>query len=240
MIVVVVMVTVGMELRLEQFRAFLVSPRVLVLGSLVHTLTFPLLVVVMVFTIQALELSVSSTTIIGMLLIAACPSGGFSNVMALMARANLPLSVALTTVSSLLSFVTVPVLMTLFGSFIGALDAPVSLPIGETLMQLIVLVVLPIGAGMWWRALAPGFIERNLARLQKGGQLAFYVVLALVLVENAQTISAGVGEALPWSILLCVTNIAGCYVAAKLVGLEVLDRVTVALEGSIRDSIQHL
>lgn len=229
------MVTVGMELRLDQFRAFLASPRVLVLGSLVHTLTFPLLAIAMVLLIQAFGVPVSDATIIGMLLIAACPSGGFSNVMALMARVNLPLSVALTTVSSLLSFVTVPLLMTVFALFIGALDAPVRLPIGQTLVQLILLIVLPIGVGMLWRERWPTFVERNLSKLQKGGQLVFYIVIALVIVESSDTILAGVGEALPWSLLLCVTNIAGSYFGAKLVGLEVVDRVTVALEGSIRN-----
>ena len=72
MIVVALMITVGMELRLEQFRAFLASPRVLVLGSLVHTLTFPLLAIAIVLLIQTLGVRVSDSTIIGMLLIAAC------------------------------------------------------------------------------------------------------------------------------------------------------------------------
>ena len=52
--------------------------------------------------------------VIGVLLIAACPSGGFSNVLVLIARADLPLSVLLTAVSSLLACATVPLLFKAF------------------------------------------------------------------------------------------------------------------------------
>ncbi|MFK7912334.1 MAG: bile acid:sodium symporter family protein [Pseudomonadales bacterium] len=235
MVVLAVMVTVGIELRIAQFQAFVTQPRTLILGSLVHTLTFPLIATAMVLLVQSLNLGLSDATVIGMLLIAACPSGGFSNVMALMARVNLPLSVALTTVSSVFSFLTVPLLMIAFGFLIADLDRPVSLPIGQTLVQLLVLVVLPIGVGMVWRARRPAFIDRHLGQMQRVGQIVFYIVITLVLLENAGAVSNGVGEALPWSLLLCLGNVGGCYYGAKIAGLTVEDRVTVALEGSIRN-----
>jgi BASS family bile acid:Na+ symporter len=235
LVVISVMLTIGMELRWQQFQTLFAQPRVPVLGTLVHTLSFPLLAVVLIFTAQTVGLPMSDATIIGMLLIAACPSGGFSNILALMAGVNLPLSVVLTAVSSVLSFISVPLLMGGFSLLITELDKPIELPILSTLMQLLGLIVAPVGAGMIWRAYWPGFVERRLKSLQNIGQLALYLVVTAIVVESWEVVLAGVGEALPWSLLLCAANILICYQGAKLVGLEVEDRITVALEGSIRN-----
>ena len=42
-VIILVMVTVGMELKVAQFRDVLSAPRVPLIGTLVHTLSFPLL-----------------------------------------------------------------------------------------------------------------------------------------------------------------------------------------------------
>jgi BASS family bile acid:Na+ symporter len=234
-VVVLTMITIGIELHMSQFRELFAMPRVPLLGSLIHTLSFPVIAVCLVLVIQALNLDLSEALLAGILLIAACPSGGFSNVLALIARVNLPLSVALTAISSVFSFVSVPVLLGLFAYLLPAVSGSVSIPVGETLLQLFVLIVLPIGVGMAWRYWQPDFVQRHTRTLQKGIQIVLYVVLALVLVENWGDVGAGVGQALPWAIFLCVANISCCYFFSAWAGLSLPDRVTVALEGSIRN-----
>ena len=160
-IVVLVMVTIGMELRGSQFVELARAPRTPILGTLIHTLCFPALAVALLLGLQGLGVQLSDATIIGMLLIASCPSGGFSNVLALMAGVNLPLSVLLTTVSSLLSFLTVPLLISGFAILIADLSQPVSVPIGATLLQLLVLIVIPVGLGMLARHRFPAQVAEQ-------------------------------------------------------------------------------
>ena len=234
-IVVLVMCTIGMELRWEQFQALIRAPSTPIIGTLIHTLTFPMLAMLLVVALQTMEFTVSDSTVIGMLLIAACPSGGFSNVLALIARVNLPLSVTLTLVSSLLSFATVPLLIGGFGFFIADLDQPVQIPVVATLQQLCVLILLPIGAGMAIRRWQTAFVESHLARMQNLGQVALYICVVLLIVENWSVMVAGVMDALPWSILLCGANILTCYYLAQWTGFVLEDRITIALEGSIRN-----
>jgi len=185
--------------------------------------------------IKLLGLDVADATLAGILLIAACPSGGFSNVLVMIARANLPLSVALTAISSLFAFVSVPLLVAGSAFLLADLDAPVRLPVGATLIQLLVLILLPVGLGMWLRGRWPAAVLKWLKPLQNGGQVLLYVCVGLLVFENLDTVRQYATDALLWSVLLCVLNLALCYRLAKAAGFTPEDCVTVALEGSIRN-----
>ena len=234
-IVIFVMTTIGMEMKVRQFIELIESPTVPIVGTIIHTLSFPLVAIALTVLIKYFALDVSDGTIIGILLIAACPSGGFSNVLVLIAKANLVLSVALTAISSIASFLTVPLLMGGFAYLITDLDTPISLPVTQTLIQLLVLIVLPIGGGMIWQAKRPEFVAGNLKRMQKFGQLALYVCVAAIIYQPIDTVVAEIEQAIPWSLLLCVLTIGLSYVLSLAAGLKPKDRVTVALEGSIRN-----
>jgi BASS family bile acid:Na+ symporter len=234
-VVIVLMLAIGGELELRHFAELIKQPKIPLLGTLVHTLTFPLVAVVLVLAVLHLGIDVSHASLIGILLIAACPSGGFSNVLVLVAGANLPLSVVLTAVSSLLSFFTVPVLFWLFGVLTPLVSGKVSLPVAETLAYLFVLITLPIGVGMLCRHFWTSFVAQNTARVQKYGQRALYVVLALTLFQEWDILRAGIEEALPWSILLCVATLSIGFFLPRLLGFSGDDSATVAIESSIRN-----
>jgi len=191
--------------------------------------------VVLVASSLALDLGLSEASLIGILLIAACPSGGFSNVLVLIARANLPLSVVLTAISSLLSFFTVPLFFWLFSDIMPVLSGRVELPVVPTLLHLLVLILLPIGLGMAWRHRNVEFVTTHVARMQRYAQRMFYVVLVLVIVQEWEVVRSGIVEALPWSVVLCVVTLSIGFFSARLLGLGPDDCATVAIESSIRN-----
>ncbi len=234
-IIFFVMLAIGVDLETQHFRKLLREPRVPVLGTLVHTLTFPVAAVVLVASSLALDLGLSEASLIGILLIAACPSGGFSNVLVLIARANLPLSVVLTAISSLLSFFTVPLFFWLFSDIMPVLSGRVELPVGPTLLHLLVLILLPIGLGMAWRRRNVEFVTTHVAQMQRYAQRMFYVVLVLVIVQEWEVVRSGIVEALPWSVVLCVVTLSIGFFSARLLGLDPDDCATVAIESSIRN-----
>ena len=234
-IIFIVMLAIGVDLETQHFRKLLREPRVPVLGSLVHTLTFPVAAVALVASSLALDLGLSEASLIGILLIAACPSGGFSNVLVLIARANLPLSVVLTAISSLLSFFTVPLFFWLFSDIMPVLSGRVELPVVPTLLHLLVLILLPIGLGMAWRRRNVEFVTTHVAQMQRYAQRMFYVVLVLVIVQEWDVVRSGIVEALPWSVVLCVVTLSIGFFSARLLGLGPEDCATVAIESSIRN-----
>ena len=234
-VIFIVMVAVGIDLERRHFERLLQEPKVPVLGTLIHSLTFPATAVALIWASSYFDLGLSEASLIGVLLIAACPSGGFSNVLVLIARANLPLSVVLTTISSLLSFFTVPLLFWLFSALVPSLSGGVQLPVTATLLHLLVLIVIPIGLGMGWRQWKPEFIDANVKRIQSYAQRLFYAVLVLLIYQEWEVMRSGIVEALPWSIVLCIVTLALGFFSARLMGLEPDDCATIAIEASIRN-----
>ncbi len=170
-----------------------------------------------------------------MLLIAACPSGGFSNVLTMIARANLPLSIVLTAISSILSFITVPLLLGSFGLFVVEFSGPIAIPVTQILLQLGGLVFLPVMLGMVVSVSFNQLTSDQIAKAQRYTQYLLYLTVALLIVESWDIMRAGFFDALPWSAGLCVGNIAVCFGLSRSVGLNDEDSLTVALEGSIRN-----
>jgi len=234
-VVIFSMITVGMELRLKQFQTLFAAPQSVVAGTLIHTLSFPLVATLLVASIMYFDIQVADATMAGILLIAACPSGGFSNVLVLIARANLPLSIVLTAISSVLAFLTVPLLVAGFAFLLKDLDKPLDLPVAATLIHLFALILIPITVGMGLRYRWPGWIDKYLRALQNLGQLLLYIAVAFLIAENLDVIQRYAFDALPWSITLCGLTMFVCYQAARFCNLSVEDRVTIALEGSIRN-----
>ena len=229
------MAAIGIELQWYQFRDMAKVPSVPVLGTIIHTCTLPLLAVLLVGGILYFELPLSDSLLAGILLIAACPSGGFSNVLVLVARADLVLSVVLTAVSSLLSFFTVPLFVTLFGYLLPSISGTVKVPIGATLLQLFLLVVLPIIVGMFWRQRFPEFVAPRVGRLQKWTQLFLYAVIVLMLFQQADVIGPAISEALPWAVGLCFAVLIAGYLLARAAGMPQTAAATIAIEGSVRN-----
>lgn len=235
MVIFMFALAIGVELTVGHFRALLARPLVPIIGTLVQTLTFPLLAGLLVAAVVNLGITIDEPILLGIILLAACPSGGFSNLLVLLARADLALSVLLTAVSSVLSFVTVPLIFFAFSYFVPALAGEVRLPVGQTLMTLLLMVVVPIAAGMVWRAFYPAFVIPRIKPLQNLAQILLYAVLVLMLISDWDNLSSGVGPALPWSLGLCVTALATGYGFSRLAGLGPTDSATVAIESSIRN-----
>lgn len=97
------MVVVGLDLRAAEFHRVRRRPVVLATGLLVPPLVLPPLALGLVSLLRP-----SSAVAAGLLIVAACPIGGISNVYSLLARADTALSVTLTALSCLLSVVTIP------------------------------------------------------------------------------------------------------------------------------------
>lgn len=110
----VIMFGMGTELSLKDFARVLSMPKGIIVGVVCHYTVMPLVG----FGIAHL-FHFPGEIAAGIILIGCCPSGLASNVMSYLARANLALSVSVTTISTLLAPFLTPLLMNLLGgSFI--------------------------------------------------------------------------------------------------------------------------
>src|SRR5690606_37907534 len=101
---------VSLTLKTEDFRRILVAPVAPLAGLFGQ---FVLLPAATCLATWALE--IDPELALGMILVAACPGGSFSNVMTWLARANVAVSVSMTAVSSLAATVLTPMNFALYG-----------------------------------------------------------------------------------------------------------------------------
>jgi BASS family bile acid:Na+ symporter len=178
----VIMFGMGLTLRPADFAVVGRRPRAVVVGVLAQYTVMPLLG----WGVAAL-LDLDPLLAVGMVLVGASPGGTASNVVVHLARGDVALSVAMTTISTLLAPVLTPLLVLwLAGS---VLDVPAS-SLVESILQV---VLVPVVAGAVVRRLAPGVVERVLPLLPLVSVLGIVVVVSAVVGANADAVrTAGV------------------------------------------------
>ena len=173
---------------------------------------------------------VSPAVAVGLILVGCCPGGTASNVVTFLARANVALSVVLTTVSTLLaSFATPLMTKTLAGAFVPV-DA-VALCASTTKV-----VLVPVFAGVALRKYAPDAIARVAPYCPLFAVATVALICGSVIGSSAAAIQAA-GPALLAAV--CALHCAGFalgYAASRGVGFAEADARTVSVEVGMQNS----
>lgn len=141
----IIMFGMGTELSLSDFAKVLRMPKGIIIGVVCHYTIMPLIG----FAIASL-FNFPGEIAAGIILIGCCPSGLASNVMSYLARANLALSVSVTTISTLLAPFLTPLLMRLLGGSFIAID------FWAMVWDITKIVILPVAAGLTFHYIVHG------------------------------------------------------------------------------------
>ena len=215
----VIMFGMGSELSLPELAIGLKKPKDIIVVVIFHFTIMPL-----VGFILANLFNFPPEIAAGIILVGCCPSGLASNVMAYLARANLALSVAVTTVSTLLAPIFTPLLMRLLANRL------VQVHFWEMAWDTTKVVIIPIIAGLIFHYLVRGKIKW----LDKAMPLISMVGIALIIVVIT---AAGRNKLMEVGLLLILAvfihNIVGYtlgYWSARLLKFKEKDCRTISLE----------
>lgn len=215
----IIMFGMGSELSMKELATVLKQPKTIIIGVICHYTVMPL-----VGFILANTFNFPPEIAAGIILVGCCPSGLASNVMSYLARANLALSIAITTVSTLLAPVFTPLLMRLLA---GRL---VEVHFLDMAWDTTKVVLLPIIAGAIFHALVRGKVKW----LDSIMPLISMIGIGLIIVVIT---SAGHQSLLNVGLLLIVAvfihNVSGYtlgYWLGRLMGFAEKDCRTISLE----------
>ena len=107
-----VMFGVALDIKVSDFSNLLKSPKPVVVGIISQFLLIPLVTFLMIILINP-----SPSIALGMMMVAACPGGNFSNFMTKLAGGNTALSISLTAFASLAALIMTPLNFAVWGSF---------------------------------------------------------------------------------------------------------------------------
>jgi BASS family bile acid:Na+ symporter len=220
------MLAMGMTLDVADFRRVVARPLGFALGATGQLVVLP----AAAFTIAWLG-ALRPELAIGLLLIAACPGGVTSNAVTHWARGDVALSILLTAFSSLVAFVTLPIVVNLGLMGFGEASADIVLPVGETMAKLFLSTALPVLLGMWIRSHRLALAERWHGPLLYGSAgLLVLLVLALGFRLMAEDLGELFVVAAPAVGLLITLMMIFGWTSGRLLRLPRAQSRTVAIE----------
>ena len=148
-----IMFGVALDIRVDDFRRVVRDPRGPLIGLAAQFLLLPAMTFVLVLIIKPV-----ASIGLGMMMVAACPGGNFSNFLAHHAKANAALSVTMTAISTALAIVMTPANLTFWGglnSDTAAILREVNLDWFDLFKTILLILGIPLAMGMLVAAKKP-------------------------------------------------------------------------------------
>jgi BASS family bile acid:Na+ symporter len=143
-ILTLLMFSLGLTLSIEDFKLLFSRPKSVLVGLCGQLFLLP----VVAFILSVL-FDLTPLFFIGVMLIACSPGGSSSNIFSKLVNGDIALSVSLTALSSIITLFTIPAVLALVTWYLDSnFAAQYELPVTNLLMQNIVLMLLPIVAGI--------------------------------------------------------------------------------------------
>lgn len=221
----IIMFGMGVTLTAGEFKRVFQRPRDVGVGAAVQYLVMPFLGFALAWAF-ALDPMLAA----GVVLVGSCPGGTASNVMTYLARGDLALSVTLTSVSTLLAPLMIPLLMYLYaGQWIDV-------PVFKLFKSTVLIVLLPVALGIGIRALLGDRIKYVLPILPSVSAIAIIFIVGVIVAANAPGITK-IGAVI--AVIVIIHNTLGLvigYGAARLSGMDTAGARAVSIEVGMQNS----
>ena len=221
----IIMLGMGLSLKLADFKLVASKPKAVVLGIVAQMLMLPLLAYIIV-----LVLDLNGALAMGVLILALCPGGTTSNLYTFLAKGDIALSVTLTSVVSLLAPFTVPFMIVIFMGLVMGEGQQIELPVMKTIIQLVVITIIPIGLGMLINRYKPNFSSRAENPVKIFSVVFLLLIVAGIVVKNINQMADYFSQAGIASLLLNISCMVFGYGLAKLANLNEAQSKAISIE----------
>ncbi len=225
-----VMLGMGLTLLPEDFQRVTRYPKSVVIGLVCQLILLPI-----VGFLIASSVPMQPEIAVGLMVLALCPGGPSANLVTYLAKGDVALAVTLTAFSSVITVFTIPLFVNLSLQYFALQNAAIALPIGQTMLQIFAIALVPVGLGMLIRQKFPDLA----CRLEKvANRLATIflalIILAIVLREwnRLPSLIAQVGIAV---VLLNVVSVLVGFWFGKLFNLKFAQRLCIAIDMGIQN-----
>ena len=232
-----IMITVGLSVRLSDFKALLHQLRAVAAGLTAQILILPLIA----FAV-ALLTKLDAPYAIGLIILASAPGGITSNLLTVLARGKTALSISLTILTNLVAFVTIPtVLSVAFMVFSSSGlqgptgDALYALPFGETALKVLAISALPLAIGMVLNHFLPALCKTIEGPAKFIASAIFAAIVVTSFYSEWGNITAHWSTVGPAVILLNVLAIGSAMLFSKLFALGTRQALTIAIECGLQN-----
>lgn len=233
-ILTLLMFDLGLTLKPHDFSLIAARPKPVLVGLVGQIVLLPLIA----WAVGNL-FHLSPLFMIGIMLVACSPGGSSSNVFSMLAKGDVALSVTLTACSSIITLFTLPLLMAWVTQHMGE-STDIQLPVGNLLIQNIVLMAVPIGIGLLISVYKPRAAHKMHGILRRIAMPALVLLATLFFFQHRDTIVAEFGSlGITMSVLIIASTSAGALLS-WLTRLTTQERRTLVIEIGMQNAAQAI
>ncbi|WP_281975781.1 bile acid:sodium symporter family protein [Halobacillus litoralis] len=221
----VVMFGMGLTLKPVDFKLVLSKPIPVIIGVAAQFVLMPLVAFMLAYL-----MNLPAELAAGLVLLGSVPGGTASNVMVYLAKGNLALSVAMTSLSTMLAPILTPlILLALAGQWLPV--DPVAM-----FLSIVQVIIVPITLGVLLRRIFPATVEKSATVVPLISVLAIIIIVSAVVAANVESITTS--GLLIFSAVM-IHNLLGLflgYTAAVLMRLDESKRRAISIEVGMQNS----
>lgn len=221
----IIMFGMGLTISLDDFKEVARRPFEVGIGVVSQFLIMPLLAVLLTAVIP-----MSPEVAAGVILVGCCPGGTSSNVMTYLSKGDVALSVACTSVTTLLAPIVTPFLVWTFASQYLPVDAT------AMFMSIVKVVLLPLALGFFLQKLLPGLVKAAVPALPLVSVAGIVLIVAAVVGASKSAIASS--GLLIFAVVVLHNGLGYLlgFFAAKAAGLSLAKRKAIAIEVGMQNS----
>ncbi len=224
-LLMVVMFGMGLTLKLDDFKLVFTRPKDIIVGCLAQFTVMPILAWILGKVFQ-----LDPALMAGVVLVGTCPGGTSSNVITYLSKGDVPLSVGMTSVNTLLA----PFLTPAITYFL--LRTTVTVDMVSMFMSIVKVVILPIALGFVINKMFGKTTQKMVKVLPSVSVIAICLIVAAVVSHNAEKImSTGVLV----FVVVILHNLLGyaCgFLVGKLLQLNIAKTKALSIEIGMQNS----
>lgn len=227
----IIMFGMGLTLVIGDFIRIFTYPKAVLVGLINQIILLPIIG----FSIVVL-FKLSPTMATGVMILSLCPGGPTSNLITQVSRGNIGLSVTLTALASLITVFTIPVLLSeAIAYFTGNTGVVIELPVLQTMLQILVITVIPIAIGMIIRKRNEGFALRMENPMRTASTILFVIIFLVIIIANKDNLVQAMKEVGLATLLLNLLTMGLGFLTAKLFGIAGNSQITITIESGIQN-----
>lgn len=227
----IIMFGMGLGLVTGDFVRLFSFPKAVLVGLCNQLLLLPLIgfAIVVLFDLNP-------SMAIGVMIISVCPGGPTSNLITQVSRGNIGLSVTLTALASLITVFTIPILLSkAIAYFTGNTGVVIQLPILETMVQILVITIIPISIGMMIRKQKEAFALSMEKPMRTASTVLFVIIFLVIIIANKDNLVQAMKEVGLATLLLNLLTMGLGFLTAKLFGIAGNSQITITIESGIQN-----
>ncbi len=237
-VIAIIMFGVALDIHWRDFKAVFATPKAPLIGLCCQFVLLPAIACGLTLLLD-LFFPVAPGIALGVILVAACPGGNFSNFLTHFSGGNTALSVTMSSISTLASIVMTPFNIGFWGQLnphTAPLLKSISIDPWQVLTTVFSILILPLAAGMAFQHYRPGLSQKLKKPLQSLSLIFLGVVIVLALKNNFGYFLQYIGLAAGVVFIVNAVALTLGYSMSRLTRLSQADAQAVSFEVGIQNA----